>query len=181
MISGRVWKFGDYINTDLMMPGQALYLPERERIRYIFQANRPGWVDMVRKGDIIIGGENYGVGSSRPAALSLRNIGIGCVLAESINGLFFQNCVGFGLPGLECRGIHAAFEEGQIAELSIDDFTIRNLQTGAVLKATPVPPQLVDLMCGGGIFPLLEAQGLIAPLPNVDQDKAAAGFGEDHP
>jgi 3-isopropylmalate/(R)-2-methylmalate dehydratase small subunit len=165
MMSGRVWKFGDNINTDLMMPGPALYLPEAERIRYVFQANRPGWVDQVRPGDFIIGGKSYGVGSSRPAALSLRNLQIGCLIAESINGLFFRNCVNFGLLALECPGVSSMFEEGQTAIVSTEDFTVRNEQTGAVLKATPVPRQLVDLMCGGGIFPLLESLGAIAPLP----------------
>lgn len=165
MISGRVWKFGDNINTDLMMPGPALYLPEAERIRYVFQANRPGWVDVMQPGDFIVGGRRYGVGSSRPAALSLRNLGVGCVIAESINGLFFRNCVNFGLLALECPGVHAMFEEGQTAVVSTEDFTVRNEQTGEVRKASPVPRQLVDLMCGGGIFRLLESQGLIAPLP----------------
>jgi 3-isopropylmalate/(R)-2-methylmalate dehydratase small subunit len=166
VITGRVWKFGDNINTDLMMPGPALYLPEAERIRYVFQANRPGWVDQVQPGDFIIGGNNYGVGSSRPAALSLRNLHIGCLIAESINGLFFRNCVNFGLLALECPGVHAMFEEGQTAAVSPDDFTVCNQQTGETRQASPVPRQLVDLMCGGGIFPLLESKGLIAPLAN---------------
>ncbi len=165
MISGRVWKFGDNINTDYMMPGPALYLPEAERVRYVFQANRPGWVDLVRPGDFIIGGQNYGVGSSRPAALSLRNLEIGCLIAELINGLFFRNCVNFGLVALQCPGIHAAFEEGQTCEVSTDDLTIRNRETGKVLRAKSVPKQLVDLMVGGGIFPLLEAEDLIEPPP----------------
>ena len=68
MISGRVWKFGDNINTDLMLPGHAALLPAAEQARLVFQANRPGWVDEVRKGDIIVGGRSYGLGSSRPAA-----------------------------------------------------------------------------------------------------------------
>jgi 3-isopropylmalate/(R)-2-methylmalate dehydratase small subunit len=165
VISGRVWKFGDNINTDLMMPGPALYLPEAERVRYVFQANRPGWVDQVKRGDFIIGGSSYGVGSSRPAALSLYNLGIGCLIAESINGLFFRNCVNFGLLALECPGVQAMFEEGQTASVSPDDLTVRNEQTGEVKKALPLPRQLIDLMCGGGIFPVLEAQGFIAPLP----------------
>ena len=165
MISGRVWKFGDNINTDMMMPGPALYVSEAERVRYIFQANRPGWVDQVRRGDFIIGGKSYGVGSSRPAALSLRNAGIACLIAELINGLFFRNCVSFGLLALECPGVHGMFEEGQTAAVSTDDLTVRNEQTGKVLKASALPRQLVDLMRGGGIFPLLESQGLIAPLP----------------
>jgi len=174
VISGRVWKFGHSINTDLMMPGPALYLPEAERIRYVFQANRPGWVDQVRHGDFIIGGTSYGVGSSRPAALSLHNLGIGCLIAESINGLFFRNCVNFGLLALECPGVHGMFEEGQTASVSTDDLTVRNEQTGEVRKALPVPRQLVDLMCGGGIFPLLESQGLIAPLPAKNDKKESA-------
>ena len=65
-----------------------------------------------------------------------------------------------GLPG-----VHAMFEEGQTASVSTDDLTVRNEQTGEVRKALPVPRQLLDLMCGGGIFPLLESQGLITPLP----------------
>lgn len=170
MISGRVWKFGDNINTDYMMPGPALYLPEAERVRYVFQANRPGWVDQVKRGDFIIGGSSYGVGSSRPAALSLCNLGIGALIAESINGLFFRNCVNFGLLALECPGVSTMFEEGQTANISTEDFTVHNEQTGEVRKALPVPRQLVDLMCGGGVFPLLESQGLIAPLP----EKSAA-------
>jgi 3-isopropylmalate/(R)-2-methylmalate dehydratase small subunit len=95
----------------------------------------------------------------------LRNLKVGCLLAESINGLFFRNCVNFGLLALECPGVHDAFEEGQTAIVSADDFTVRNEQTGKVLKAVPVPKQLVDMMIGGGVFPLLESEGLIAPLP----------------
>ena len=175
MISGRVWKFGDNINTDFMMPGPALYLPEAERVRYVFQANRPGWVDQMRRGDFIIGGHSYGVGSSRPAALSLRNLGVGCLIAESINGLFFRNCVNFGLLAIECPGVHGMFEEGQTAVVSTDDLTVRNEQTGAVRQALPVPRELVDLMVGGGIFPLLERQNLIAPLPpKIDKSKKEA-------
>jgi 3-isopropylmalate/(R)-2-methylmalate dehydratase small subunit len=175
VISGRVWKFGDNINTDLMMPGPALYLPEAERVRYVFQANRPGWVDEMKRGDFIIGGKSYGVGSSRPAALSLRNLGVGCLIAESINGLFFRNCVNFGLLALECPGVHAMFEEGQTASVSTKDLTVRNEQTGEERKALSIPRQLVDLMCSGGVFPLLESQGLIAPLP---EKPATAGKKE---
>ena len=94
------------------------------------------------------------------------------MIAELINGLFFRNCVSFGLLALECPGVLGMFEEGQTASVSTDDLTVRNEQTGEVRKASPLPRQLVDLMCGGGIFPLLESQGLIAPLP------ARGGKGE---
>jgi 3-isopropylmalate/(R)-2-methylmalate dehydratase small subunit len=163
MITGRVWKFGDNINTDLMLPGPLLTASEAEQMRAVFSANRPGWVDQVQSGDVLVGGRNFGTGSSRPAARSLRNLGLGCLLAESINGLFFRNAVSFGFVALECPGISAAFEEGQVAEVSLDDWSVRNRTTGAVLPVPPVPRQLLALMSGGGVYPLLEAQGLIAP------------------
>ena len=163
MTTGRVWKFGDDINTDLMLPGPLLMASEEEQRRAVFSANRPGWVDEVRAGDIIIGGRNFGTGSSRPAARSLRNLGLGALLAESINGLFFRNAVSFGFLALECPDIHAAFEEGQTAEIAIDTWTVRNRDTDAVFPISPVPEQLLSLMTGGGIYPLLEKQGLIAP------------------
>ena len=174
MISGRVWKFGDNINTDMMMPGPALYLPEAERIRYIFQANRPGWVDQVRRGDFIIGGKSYGVGSSRPAALSLRNAGIACLIAESINGLFFRNCVSFGLLALECPGVSQLFQEGELAEVSFDDFTVANGTSGKTLKAVPVPESLISMMQHGGIMPLLESEGFIAPRTAAEELQQSA-------
>ena len=165
MITGRIWTFGDNINTDLMLPGPLLTASEAEQARAVFAANRPGWVDQVAPGDIIVAGRNFGTGSSRPAARSLRNIGIGALLAGSINGLFFRNAVSFGLLALECPGIDAAVAEGQTAEISLDDWSVRNRETGAVAAVKPVPGRLLSLMTGGGIFPLLEAEGLIAPRP----------------
>ena len=163
MVTGRVWKFGDDINTDLMLPGPLLTASEEEQRRAVFSANRPGWVDAVRPGDIIIGGRNFGTGSSRPAARSLRNLGLGALIAESSNGLFFRNAVSFGFLALECPGIHAAFDEGHTADIAIDTWTVRNRDTGAVLSISPIPEQLLSLMTSGGIYPLLEKQGLIAP------------------
>jgi 3-isopropylmalate/(R)-2-methylmalate dehydratase small subunit len=166
-IAGRTWKFGENINTDLMLPGYVHAASEEEQARAVFAANRPGWVKEVRPGDFIVGGRNYGMGSSRPAARSLRNVGIACLIADSINGLFFRNCVNFGLLAIECPGVSAAFEEGQTAEVLLADFTVRNTATDKVLKALPVPANLLALMRGGGIYPVLEKQGLIAPKAKV--------------
>ena len=72
--TARVWKFPDNINTDLILPNRAFYLTPEEQVKFVFSANRPGWVDLVQPGDILIGGKNFGMGSSRPAARSLRNL-----------------------------------------------------------------------------------------------------------
>lgn len=176
VIRGRVWKFGDDINTDLMLP--ARIDTEEEQMRAIFAANRPGWVDLVRPGDFIVGGRNYGVGSGRPASRSLRNVGVACLIADSINGLFFRMSVNYGLLNLECAGVSALFEEGQTAEVTLADFTIRNVDTGKTLKAKPVPPHLLAMMQGGGVFPTLEKRGLIAPeQPKQPGAKAKAKSG----
>ena len=179
VISGRVWKFGDNINTDLMLPGDVNMADEATQARHVFAANRPGWVDEMKPGDIIIGGKNYGTGSSRPAARSLRNIGIACLIADSINSLMFRNCVNFGLLALECPGVSKLFgEEGQIAEVSLEDFTVRNKTTGAELKAQPVPANMLTLMQGGGIYPVLEREGLIAPVKPGAKKPAKVSGGD---
>jgi 3-isopropylmalate/(R)-2-methylmalate dehydratase small subunit len=159
----RVWKVGDNINTDLILPIQAFYLPAAEQPKYVFHANRPGWVDLVKSGDILIGGKNFGMGSSRPAARSLKNLGIACLVAPSINGLFFRNCVNFAFPAVECPGVDEAFNEGEIAEVDFDTGVVRNVTRGTTLKGRPMPPRLLELVKAGGIYPLLEKEGLIAP------------------
>lgn len=160
---GRTWIFDDDINTDLILPIRAYYLPVEEQPSYVFSANRPGWVELVKAGDIIVGGKNFGVGSSRPAPRSLKNLGIGGLIAESINGLFYRNCVNWGFPAMECPGVHDAFAEGEEAEMSFDQFTVRNVSQGTTLKGQHAPASLLDLMDAGGIYPLLEREGLIAP------------------
>jgi len=160
--SGKVWVFGDNINTDLMLPGPLLRATEAEQRDAVFAGNRPGWTKLVKPGDILVGGRNFGIGSGRPAARSLRNLALGCLLAESINGLFFRNAVNFGLLALECPGVHSAFEEGQTAEVSVTAWTVRNLETERSLSLKPIPDQLLALMLQGGVFPYLEKTGMVA-------------------
>ena len=163
MIRAKLWKFGDDINTDLMLPGAVMVKPEADQARAVFAANRPGWVDEMKRGDAIVAGRNYGMGSNRPASRSLRNVGVSFLIAESINGLFFRNSVNFGFLALECPGCFAAFDEGDTAELDLETWTVRNADTGATLKPPPIPERLLALMQGGGIYPVLERQGFIAP------------------
>jgi 3-isopropylmalate/(R)-2-methylmalate dehydratase small subunit len=158
----RVWIVGDNINTDLILPNKAFYLTHEEQAQYVFHANRPGWAQQVQKGDILIGGHNFGMGSSRAAARSLKNLGLACLVAESLNGLFMRNCVNFAFPALECPGAHAAFTEGEIAEVDFEAARVRNTTRGISLSGKPLPPSLMALVQAGGVYQLLEQEGLIA-------------------
>ena len=160
---GRVWIAGDNINTDLILPITAYYLTIAEQPKFVFSANRPGWSDDVRPGDILIGGKNFGMGSSRPAARSLKNLGLACLVAESINGLFYRNAVNFAFPALEAPGISKMFEEGQTAEVSFEDAEVTNVDTGEHCQTAPMPWPLLAILKAGGIYPLLEKEGKIAP------------------
>lgn len=159
----RVWKVGDNINTDLILPNRAFYLTAEEQVSYVFGANRPGWSSEVQKGDILIGGKNFGMGSSRPAARSLKNLGLACLVAPYINGLFFRNAVNFAFPILECAGVDEAFDEGDIAEVDVLAARVRNVTQGTELTAKPLPEQLLAIINAGGIYPLLEKEGSITP------------------
>jgi 3-isopropylmalate/(R)-2-methylmalate dehydratase small subunit len=174
MLEGKVWLFDDDINTDLIAPTPYIYLPAKEQAKHVFEANRPGWVNEMKAGDFIVAGRNFGMGSSRPAPMALNALAVGCVLADSINALFFRNCVSFGLLAFECPGVSKMFQEGETARVSFADFSIENIDTGARLPALPVPPSLIEMMRRGGIFPLLEAEGLIAPKTDDPAGKEAA-------
>ena len=159
----RVWRFGDNINTDLILPNVAFYLTPQEQLKYIFRANRPGWVDLVQPGDIIIGGKNFGMGSSRPAARNLKNLGLACLVAESINGLFYRNCVNFAVPATECAGVYELFDEGDTAEADFENATVTNVTQGKSLPMRQIPLPLLKIVEAGGIFSLLENEGSIGP------------------
>lgn len=158
---GRVWKFGDEINTDLMVPSTTMTLPETELPKYCFSTNRPGWSGLVQKGDIIVAGKNFGIGSSRPGAKVIKDLGIACLLAESINGLFLRNCVNFGLPALPCEGVYAAFQEGDLAEIYFRQGKIINLTSGLEIKTKPLPNMLIKIVEAGGLIPMLDAAGYL--------------------
>lgn len=159
--TGRVWKFGDDINTDLIFPAGAFEVPVEERKNLVFSANRPGWAEQVEPGDIIVGGKNFGLGSGRPASESLKQLGISVVIAESINSLFFRNSVNFALPAMQCPGSHEAFEEGDTAEIDLGSGIVKNLRTGKVIQGDKFPKMLINLIEAGGLLVSLRAEGYI--------------------
>ncbi len=108
---GRVWKFGDDLNADLMMPGYTLWgkVAQEELHLYCMRANRPEFATQVRPGDIVVGGKNFGCGSSRPAAENFRALGVGCLLADSFSQIFFRNTINLAMPMLSHPATTATF------------------------------------------------------------------------
>ena len=154
--TGRVWKFGDRISTDFMMPGHRVLanpdLTVEEAAQFCMEANRPGWATDVQPGDILVAGINFGCGSSRNGSQSLKALQISVVLAESISRIHLRNAVNTGLPTLVAPGISEFVEEGQELKVNIVTGEVENLGTGAVLQAEPweegTPPYEI-LMAGG--------------------------------
>ena len=160
-IQARVWKFGDGINSDLILPGHAIYKPVVEQRKYVFEANRPGWAAQVQPGDVIVAGADFGVGSGRPTPRVLKDVGIAVVLAESFNGLFFRQCVNFGLPLMQYAGVSALFEEMDTVEVDFDAWSATNLRTGGRIEAVKLPDMLRKTMLTGGVVPYLISNGYI--------------------
>jgi 3-isopropylmalate/(R)-2-methylmalate dehydratase small subunit len=162
-IKGRVWVFGDDINTDLIFPHGAFRVSPEEQVKMIFSDNRPGWSSMVERGDIIVAGRNFGTGSSRPGAVLLLRLGIGCLVADSINGLFFRNCIGYGFPALQCPGVSGFFTEGETAVVDLLEGRVFNEQSGKSLQGDKISKSMVETLEAGGIEKLLVKQGYMEP------------------
>ena len=163
--TGRVWKFGDRISTDLMVPGHRVLakpdLTPKDTMYFCMEANRPGWADNeVQAGDILVAGINFGCGSSRNGSEPLKLLGIAVVLAESVSRIHLRNAVNTGLPTLVAPGIAGFVEEGQKLEVNIVTGEVKNLDTGAILQAEAwqegTPPY--EILMAGGLDPYMKAK-----------------------
>jgi 3-isopropylmalate/(R)-2-methylmalate dehydratase small subunit len=150
ILEGNVWKFGDSINTNLMMPGSRMTV--EESAPRCMMANRPEWAAQVRKGDIIIAGRNWGCGSSRPAESVLKLLGISAVVADSMGRIFFKNAINRGLPVLICPGVSQIFAEGDRARVNVETGEVMNLSKGTQVRGEALPadsPPMQILLAGG--------------------------------
>jgi 3-isopropylmalate/(R)-2-methylmalate dehydratase small subunit len=161
--SGKVWKFGDDINTDLVIPNFAVLLPREEQPQHCFSANRPGWVDEVQPGDVLVAGRNFGVGSARNIGDVFHLLEISGIVAESFNGLGLRNCINSGMPSLPCPGVLDTFDEGDVAEVDWSTGEVRNVTKGTTAQGNPVPKALQDIVVAGGLENVLRNEGYLAP------------------
>lgn len=157
VIRGRVWRFGDDVDTDVITQGQYVASPMEEMKRHVLEALNPKFSQEVRPGDVIIAGSNFGCGSSRETAPdALKALGLGAIVAESFARIFFRNAIAIGLPIIACPTASESFSDGDEVELNLDKATVTNITQKKVLKANPLPGEMRDVLAKGGIAPLLK-------------------------
>jgi 3-isopropylmalate/(R)-2-methylmalate dehydratase small subunit len=154
IIRGRVWKYGDNIDTDAIIPARHLNVTDdAELASHCMEDLDPSFVEQVQPGDMIVGGKNFGCGSSREhAPVAIKASGIRCVIAETFARIFYRNAINIGLPILESPEAAQETEAGHTLEVDLAEGLIRNLDTGKEYRATPYPPFMLDIIDAGGLI-----------------------------
>ena len=152
-ITGRVWKYGDDVNTDVIFPGKYTYSisDRKEMALHALEDLDPDFVKNVRPGDIIVAGKNWGCGSSREqAVISLKEAGVGAIVARSFARIYFRNCINEGLPIVTCDAVDMV-ETGD--EVSIDFEAGTVVTPAAEYTFPPLAPSVMEILDAGGLVP----------------------------
>jgi len=158
--SGRAWKFGDGISTDHIAPGRLFHLRSDlpELAKHVLEDAREDFAGGVRPGDFVVGGRNFGQGSSREHAPTIIKLaGVGAVLAKSFARIFFRNCINVGLAPILCDT--DAIEEGDELEVDLAAGQVRDLTKGTALEFAPLPPVMRAILDEGGLVPYVQKHG----------------------
>jgi 3-isopropylmalate/(R)-2-methylmalate dehydratase small subunit len=161
-LQGRVWKFGDNIDTDLIIPARFLNVSDKDELaRNCFADIRPNFKDMIAPGDIIVAGKNFGYGSSREhAPLALKGAGIGGIIAESFARIFYRNAFNIGLPLVESVEASLSIREGEQISVNLSTGEIENKDTGKRFIARPIPDFMREIVDAGGLVEYVKKRGL---------------------
>ena len=161
-VKGRAWKFGDDINTDIIISGKYKFktLDMRELAKHAMEALDPRFSEKVKPGDILVAGKNFGCGSSREhAPRVLKELGLGVIIARSFARIFYRNAVNIGLPVVESPEASARISEGDQVEVDLEKGLIRNLTKGETYSFKPIPPALMEILKEGGLVEYLRKAG----------------------
>ncbi|WP_340819707.1 3-isopropylmalate dehydratase small subunit [Methanolobus sp. WCC4] len=152
-MSGRVWKFGDDVDTDAVIPGRYLIMNTPEELAaHAFEGVRPEFPGEVKEGDIIVAGNNFGCGSSREhAPIALKGTKISCVIAKSFARIFFRNSINIGVALLECPDTDN-IDDGDELDVDFASGVIKNVTKGEQYQATPLPEFVRGIMDAGGLI-----------------------------
>jgi 3-isopropylmalate/(R)-2-methylmalate dehydratase small subunit len=155
-LTGRVWRFGDDVNTDVIAPGIYMKSPLEELAEHCLESVDASFAAAVQASDIIVAGKNFGMGSSREqAAQVLKHLGVAAVIAPSFGGIFYRNAFNWGLPAIVCAAIDGIAMNQRI-ELDLAGGSITNLDSGASATSDVIPEHLMGLIDAGGLVPYLE-------------------------
>jgi len=151
---GRVWVFGDNIDTDGIIPARYLTTFDAKELgAHCMEDVDPEFSSKVKPGDVLVAGKNFGCGSSREhAVLAIKGAGIAAVLAESFARIFFRNAINTGLLVLEADGVRGVFDAGDIVRVDVKSGTIVNETKGRSLTAKPVPAFIQEILDAGGLM-----------------------------
>ena len=154
-VRGKAFVFGDRIDTDVLAPGPYMREPLAVLASHCLEAVDPDFAGQVRPGDIVVGGESFGIGSSREQAVqALAELGVGAIVAKSFARIFYRNALNLGLPALVCADLEAA--RGDELEVRPAEGRILNHGTGREFRCERIPAELMDNVAGGGLMPWLE-------------------------
>ena len=158
---GTVYKYGDNIDTDVIIPARYLNTQDaKELASHCMEDIDKSFVTKVKQGDIMVGGENFGCGSSREhAPLAIKSAGVDCVIAKSFARIFYRNAINIGLPILECEAAADAIEAGDEVAVDFDTGVITNLSKGETYQAQPFPPFIQDIIRAGGLMNSIRQKG----------------------
>ena len=151
ILRGKVWKFGDDINTDIISPGEYMDASYEEIGKHAMERAFPGFADTIEKGDSIVAGKNFGPGSSRETAqIALLYAGVGGVIAKDFARIFFRNCINVGFPVVTFDGTD---ELNQGDEIVVDLLSgrIENITTGKVYFGSRLPQHVLSIVEDGGL------------------------------
>ena len=151
---GKAWKFGHDIDTDVIIPARYLNRSEPEYLAaHCMEDADPAFAENVKEGDIIIGGKNFGCGSSREhAPIAIKAAGVKVVIAESYARIFYRNSLNIGMPILESPEAVAGIEQGDEVEVDLETGRIDNKSKNTTFQARPFPPFMQELIQAGGLI-----------------------------
>ena len=158
--NGKAWKFGDNISTDLIAPGRLFHLRSNlpELAKHVLEDADPEFPTKVRQGDFVVGGNNFGLGSSREHAPTIIKLaGVSAVVASSFARIFFRNAINVGLPVIQCDT--SEIETGDELEVDLAEGTVKNVTRGFTLTFSPLPGIMRTILEDGGLVGHLQKHG----------------------
>ncbi len=165
VLRGRVWKYGDNVDTDVIMPGRYCHITDaKELAKHTLEDLDASFVKEVKPGDVIVGGNNFGCGSSREVApVGIKTAGISCVIANSFARIFFRNCINIGLPIVESPEFAARCGKDDEVEIDLETGELRNRTNGFASKSHPYPREIRAIIDAGGLMNYIQRTKLAKP------------------